>query len=376
MKTLFWTALTFIAYTYVGYPLLVYVLGRLLRRQLPAGVQPTTAPTICILIAVHNEQHRIHSKLENLRSLEYPGKLLRVLFVSDGSTDATNECLRAATEIDYIAYPTRRGKAHALNVGIESISDDIVVFTDVRQTIARDALTRLLGTLSLPEVGAVSGELVHRDAGNRQAAQIGLYWRYEKCIRKWESLLASTVGTTGALYAVRRRDVCKLPDDALLDDFEIPMAIVRKGMRVVLDSNAIVYDTLETTVAGERRRKVRTLAGNFQSFARNRWLFVPWKNPIWWQFMSHKVFRLLVPYALLAALIASLSIADPLYRLFGYLQLLGYLLAVCGLLLRPVRNQPLISALVVFVELNWASVLGLAYFVTGRATSSWKANSP
>ena len=96
--------------------------------------------------------------------------------------------------------------------------------------------------LMQPGIGAVSGELVHVQPGSRTAANIGLYWRYEKWIRKAEARFASTVGATGALYAMRREHYTPLADDTILDDFEQPMLVARQGLRVVFESNAVMTD--------------------------------------------------------------------------------------------------------------------------------------
>jgi poly-beta-1,6-N-acetyl-D-glucosamine synthase len=367
----FWGALAFVAYTYVGYPLIVGLLARLRPNEL---AEPSTVrewPRVCILIAVHNEAHRLLPKIENLRQLDYPPQAVRILFVSDGSSDDTNARLAATPGVEYAIVPERRGKAHALNVGMQRVHEDVVVFTDVRQMLVPAAIKHLIATLMQPGIGAVSGELVHRDAATRQAARIGLYWRYEKVIRKAESRLHSTAGVTGALYAMRAGDVVRLPEDALLDDFEMPIAVLRKGLRVLFEPRAVMYDELQPESAGERRRKIRTLAGNYQSFARNPWLFAPWRNPIWWQFLSHKAFRLLVPYALPIVLATSWLLGGA-YRAFGLLQLAGYGLALLGLASKPLREQRLISFIVVFVELNWAAVLGLRQYLGGRLSAQWE----
>lgn len=366
----FWLGLSFVVYTYLGYPLIVTLLARLRPGELAEPDEKTDWPRLCVLISVYNEAQRVQAKIDNLRSLDYPQDKLRIVFVSDGSTDGTDERL-AAAGVDVVRVPGRRGKPNALNTGAQLVREEIVVLTDVRQMLVPRALKHLVASLLRPGIGAVSGELIHRDPSTQQGAQIGLYWRYEKLIRRAESRLHSTAGATGALYAIRARDLIRLPEDTLLDDFEIPIACVRRGQRVLFEPRAIIYDELQSHSAGERRRKVRTLAGNFQSFARNPWLFAPWRNPIWWQFLSHKAFRLFVPYALAAVLVTSLLL-DGLYRLFGLMQLAAYALAGLGMVCHSLREKRLVSFLVVFVELNWAAVLGLKQYLGGRLSAQWE----
>ncbi|BAU47915.1 glycosyl transferase [Sulfurifustis variabilis] len=372
MKLVFWTSLVFVAYTYAGYPLLVWALSRLRREPDAAPEAVARWPSVRVIVAVHNEQDRVAAKIANLRELDYPRDKLRIVFVSDGSNDATNDRLAKEADVEVLSYPVRRGKPHALNTAVEAASEEVLVFTDVRQSLAPRALRYLVARLLAPGVGAVSGELVHLDPQTHAAAHIGLYWRYEKWIRKSESRLASNLGVTGALYAIRRVDYKPVPEDTLLDDFEIPMRILRGGKRIVFETRAQVFDELQRSVSGERLRKVRTLTGNFQSFARNPWLFSPLANPVFVQFVSHKVFRLFVPYALALLLVSALLLDGRGYRLAAGAQLAGYAVCALGLAWPRLREHRLVSFLVVFLELNWAAVLALGNFLGGRIDSRWE----
>jgi cellulose synthase/poly-beta-1,6-N-acetylglucosamine synthase-like glycosyltransferase len=369
---IFWTSLAFVAYTYVLYPVGIWLLSRLRAEEVADPERVREWPSVTIVVAVYNEQQRVLAKIENLRSLDYTPDRLRVLFVSDGSTDATNDLIAGQRDVELLAYPERRGKPHALNRALERVASEVVVFTDVRQMLEPHAVRRLVARLQSPDVGAVSGELVHRDPVTHAAAHIGLYWRYEKWIRRAESRFASTVGVTGALYAIRRADYVPLSDDALLDDFEIPMQIVRRGHRVVFESGAVIYDELQQDTAGERKRKVRTLTGNFQAFARHPWMFLPWHNPVWVQFLSHKVFRLFVPYALVSMLGASFLASGAVYTLAAAAQALFYAASLAGLAFVGWRRNRLISFAVVFLQLNWAAVLAMRNALSGSIDARWE----
>jgi cellulose synthase/poly-beta-1,6-N-acetylglucosamine synthase-like glycosyltransferase len=369
---IFWTSLAFVAYTYVLYPVGIWLLSRLRAEEVADPERVREWPSVTIVVAVYNEQQRVLAKIENLRSLDYTPDRLRVLFVSDGSTDATNDLIAGQRDVELLAYPERRGKPHALSRALERVASEVVVFTDVRQMLEPHAVRRLVARLQSPDVGAVSGELVHRDPVTHAAAHIGLYWRYEKWIRRAESRFASTVGVTGALYAIRRADYVPLSDDALLDDFEIPMQIVRRGHRVVFESGAVIYDELQQDTAGERKRKVRTLTGNFQAFARHPWMFLPWHNPVWVQFLSHKVFRLFVPYALVSMLGASFLASGAVYTLAAAAQALFYAASLAGLAFVGWRRNRLISFAVVFLQLNWAAVLAMRNALSGSIDARWE----
>ncbi len=368
----FWGSAGVVLYTYAGYPLLVAALARL-RRPAPAA-EPGDAqlPEVTVVIAAHNEASRLPSKIRNLRELDYPADRLRVLVVSDGSSDATAEVVAAEPGVRAIGYAPRRGKAHALNRAMHEVATGFVVFCDVRQQLAPDAVRRIVGRLLQPGVGVVSGELVQRPGRTQAGRSIGLYWRYEKWIRRNESRLHSTVGATGALYAIRREDWTPLRDGTILDDFEIPMQVVRLGKRALLEDGAHVWDGVQEDALAERKRKIRTLSGNFQSFAALPWLFLPWSNPVWFQFVSHKVLRLLVPYALAGCLVASAVAAGPLMLAALVVQLAFYALALAGSCWPPTRRSRLVGFAQVFCDMNLAAVLALLRFVSGRVDARWE----
>jgi len=369
---LFWAAALFIAYTYFGYPLLIAALAS--RRPLPSCplLDDAALPRVTIVMAAYNEAQRLPAKIANLRALDYPQDKVDIVVVSDGSDDGSLDVLRALGGVHVLGYAQRQGKAVALNLALAAVPTEFVVFCDVRQELAPQAVRRLISDFCDPAVGAVSGELVHRPSDTHTGQHIGLYWRYEKAIRKAESRFHSTVGATGALYAIRTRDFSPLAPDTILDDFEIPMRITRSGKRTLLEPQALVYDVLQRESAAEKKRKIRTLSGNFQTFSRNFWLFSPAQNPVWLQFVSHKVFRLLVPYALLITLFSSALLTAPLYRLALLLQLGFYLLAATGRWLPAARRNRWVSFAEVFFDMNAAAIIALLTYVSGRASAKWE----
>lgn len=373
MQAVFWLCTAIVLYTYVLYPCAIWILAKVApARSFPPSF--TNTPTISVIVAVHNERDRIERKVANLEDLDYPHELTQLVFASDGSTDGTNEILRSRPGIAFVECP-RGGKAAAINAGVARATGAILVFTDARQDLAPDAATYLVRALADPKVGVVSGELNHRDAATGAAQSIGIYWRYERFIRTHESAFFSCVGASGALYAMRRADFEPLRPGTILDDFEGPMVTVRRRRRIVLETRATVYDDLEAELAGERRRKVRTLAGNFQSFARNRWLFSPRANRIWWQFLSHKVGRLVVPYALIGALGTAWLLPGPMYRAFALAQTTFYLIALAALASETVRRSKLASAAGLFLDTNVAAIQALWLFIRGDLTRVW-VNDP
>lgn len=370
LQTMFAISATLIAYTYAGYPLIMAALAKRSQGNPLQMLRDEACPEVTAIIAVHNEQDRVLSKITDLRSQDYPQDRLKILFVSDGSTDETNEVLSDHPQASLLKYANRQGKAHAINVAMSATETPVVLLCDVRQQAQPHALRTLVSRLMQPGIGAVSGELAHRDPSNPTSAQIGAYWRYEKWIRQSESAVSSVVGATGAFYVIRRSTFKPLPPDTLLDDFEIPMHIVRQGLLVKLESRALVFDELQKEMAGERKRKLRTLSGNFQSFARNRWLFSPATNPIWPQFISHKVLRLVVPYALIVCLLSCLLSPSNWMQALGALQVGFYALAISPRVWPKLSSIKVISIAHVFTEMNVAALeAGLRFWLAGRVAT-------
>ena len=329
---LFWISLLFTLYAYVGYPALLAVWSRLRRR--PVHREPFE-PTVTLIVAAHNEADRLEAKIRNCRALDYPREKLKIIVALDGCTDGTASRVDrlAGPDLEVVCLPERRGKAVALNAALARATHEVVVFADARQRIEPGALRELLAPLADPEVGVVTGELVLTDGrGKESGAGAGLYWRYEKKVRALESEVHSVVGATGALYAARRVLIEPLPEGTLIDDVLIPMRIVLAGKRCVREPRARVFDRVSCCAEAEYHRKVRTLAGNFQLVALMPELVMPGRNPVWLQFVSHKVARLLVPYALVALLVSNIFVASS-HAFYGttlMLQAVFYALAVLG----------------------------------------------
>jgi poly-beta-1,6-N-acetyl-D-glucosamine synthase len=384
MAAAFWLSCAFIAYVYVGYPALLWLIARLrgrADRATPAAAAAAAAdaldrefhPPVSIIVAARNEGSQLPRRLDNLLRLDYPPARRQIIVVSDGSTDDTLAVLRRySPAVDVVAL-SARGKAAALNAGVERARHGLLVFADARQSFASDTLTELTSPFRDPTVGAVSGELVMdgESAGRRTVADrratgdahvttplsgtsdvrerrtgpdrrrtvtstiadgIGLYWRYEKQIRRYESALGSMLGVTGAVYAMRRSLWKPLPADTILDDVLAPMRAVLAGYRVVFNERARAFDRVAPDADAESRRKVRTLAGNYQILWLEPRLLLPWRNPVWLQYLSHKIGRLLVPYALLTLFASSVVLAEraPIYAAALAGQCLFYVLAGYG----------------------------------------------
>jgi poly-beta-1,6-N-acetyl-D-glucosamine synthase len=337
MEILFWISFIFVVYVYAGYPAALAFVRRFLKRPVQ---KKYWEPTVSIVIAAHNEREHLERKITNCLSLDYPKDKLQVIVSLDGSNDGSGFLLRtlALPRVVVVRSRVHRGKPSALNNAMRRVNSEIVVFADVRQRFHPAAIRELIANFADPAVGAVSGELILTDGSQNEAAtDVGLYWRYEKVIRSMESDVHSVPGATGAIYAIRRELYEDLPHDILIDDVLIPMRIILRGKRAVFDPSAKAYDVVACCPNAEFRRKVRTLAGNFQLLTHQPELFLPWRNPIIFQFLSHKIGRLMVPYALIALFLSNLMMPRGIYVVTLLLQVLWYGFACGGYLVtRPV----------------------------------------
>lgn len=365
-SVIYWSSLAVVGYTYAGYPALIYGLSRLRHKKVKRAA---IEPTVSVVMAAHNEQERIAGKLDNLLALDYPRAKLQIIVASDGSSDDTNAIARSYADrgvvlVD-IAEPS--GKPTALNAGVARATGELILFCDTRQEIAPDALRALVAPFADPAVGAVSGELmIPSDSGP------GVYWRYEKVIRAAEGRFDSVVGATGALYAIRRSLYRELPAATLNDDMFTPLQIALQGYRVLFEPDAVAVD-VEASVEGEFGRKARTLAGNYQLLTQLPQLLNPLRNRLFGQYVSHKLMRLVCPFALttlLASNVVLVATGAPGWPLY-VVTLTGQLVAYGAALKRAISEERagrLARTSYTFVVLNAAAVEGLRRFLTGDTT--------
>ena len=370
-QVIFWCCVAAVGYTYLVYPLILAVLarvrGRAVRREPFGG-------SVSVIVAAHNEQRRIAGRRDELIALlDASGLDGEVIIVSDGSTDATAALALqdADPRVRVIELSQNVGKAQALTRACAAAKGVILIFADARQRWAADSIRQLLENFADPRVGGASGELCLQAASGATAG-VGLYWRYEKAIRKLESRIHSTVGATGAICAVRRQLFQPIPPRTILDDVYWPMRVAMQGYRVVHDGTARAFDRLPDSPGDEFRRKVRTLSGNFQLVCRLPALLLPWRNPLWWQFLSHKLMRLAVPWLLIAMLVISVMLSGPVYRFALAAQVLGYLLAIAAVYSSRVARFRLASVAASFLVLNAAACVAFWVWAFGRTGSSWR----
>jgi cellulose synthase/poly-beta-1,6-N-acetylglucosamine synthase-like glycosyltransferase len=359
-----------VAYLLIGYPLL---LAAYRGRKLPAVRKDLGyRSTVTVILAVYNGAAFLSQKLQSILSLEYPRELVQILVVSDGSTDETEFIATeyASRGVQLLRVP-HAGKAAALNAAFEKATGEILFFTDVRQTLDKEALQHLVANFADPTVGAVTGEmqLLAGESGEQQ--DMGLYWRYEIWARRKQSEIDSLFNTTGCVYALRRSFANPIPPDTLSDDAVLPLRAFFAGSRVIFDPEAIAFDY--PAVAGtEFRRRWRNLAGLWQVHIRTPKLFSS-SNRMRLHFLSHKFGRLVLPWAMLTVIICTAALPVAYGRNFLLIDetALLALALIDGLIPSGFPLKRLSSPARTFLVMNAASLAAAAVFFI-PAQKLWK----
>lgn len=389
----FWTLLGVAAYPYVGYPLVAgAIVGArgLLRRggKRGGGANGNGAdtaaalPRVTLLVAAYNEQDVVEAKMANTAALDYPADLLDVVWVTDGSDDATPALVARHPEVRLMHQSERRGKIHAVQRALATVGTPVVVFCDANTMLTPQAVRRMVETLADPGVGCVAGakRVVGAQQGDLTAAGEGLYWRVEDRLRRLDSALYTNVGAPGELFAIRRELFQPVPDDTILDDFLITLRVARRGYRIAYQPKAVAVEYGSASVGEEMKRKVRIAAGCFQAMAREPWLFNAAARPaLVFQFVSRKFMRwvttpLLLPVLLpLNVVVYAQGVGGLPVAIVLAAQVSFYAAALLGRVFRGASWLPkVIFAPYYFVVSNLAQYRGLARYLAGGATVKWE----
>ena len=373
---IFWLSLAGLVYVYLGYPILVNLLAASFPMRRDRYL--TDGQKVSVVIACHDEAERIKNKLLELLSSPQACFIDEILIGSDGSNDDIAASIAALNDprIRLVEFSNRRGKPAVLNDLVPQCRNEIVVLCDARQIFSDNAIPELLANFADSKVGVVSGELMFRQSVNDSTAGrgIGAYWRYEKMIRRAEAQFRSVPGATGAVYAIRREAFQKIPDSTLLDDVVIPMVAVTQGWRCVFERNAIAWDVPSDSLGREAVRKRRTIAGAAQLIVHHPSWLLPWKNPIWLEFVSHKILRLVSPALLLIVAVTNILLVSQLpYSLLLLGQISFYYSAFAGWLCQRLgRPSSIFGVQALFLMLNVTTVAALFDAIRGRFRVTWE----
>ena len=344
LEIIFWISLFLIFYTYLGYGILLWALVKLKERFGQKKFRPilladNDLPELTLFIAAYNEEEIVDEKMANCLALDYPPEKLHILWVTDGSTDTTNQRLKKWPEAKVLFQPLRMGKTAALNRGMREVKTPYVVFTDANTFINSKALRNIIQAFNDPKVGCVAGEKrIHiNNKANAAGGGEGLYWRYESTLKDLDARLYSATGAAGELFAIRTDLYEEMKADTLLDDFILSLRIVMRGYTIAYRKDAYAMENSSANIEEEQKRKVRIAAGGIQSIARLFPLLNPFKYGIFtFQYISHRVLRWTLTPVLLFILLPlnTVLLFSPerslLYAIFWLLQALFYLAGSYG----------------------------------------------
>jgi len=374
----FWICLGLVIYVYVGYPATVFLLARIVGRDIrKADIEPN----VTVLIAAFNEEREIERTVINKLSQDYPPDRIKVIVISDGSTDRTDSIVRSLAEhsggrLVFLRQEPRQGKTQALNMAVDHASGDILVFADANSIYAPDAIRQLVRSFVDPSIGYVTGQMIYMNPDESGIGKgSGAYMRYENLLRVLETRLSSVVGVDGGIDAVRRELYVPMRPDQL-PDFTLPLNVVEQGKRVVYEPEAMLYEPALAVASDEFRMRVRVSLRAFWALHDKRSLLNPFRYPLFaWQLLSHKVLRYGAFVPLMGLLVCNALVVGkhPFYLGFLILQLSAYGFAVLGSFL---SRLPAVASKVLapyyFVILNMACAVALWKFLNRQKMVLWK----
>ena len=384
----FWISLFIVFYTYLGYGILLYILVKIQECFHKTVVTPMPAddvlPDLTLFIAAYNEEAVVNEKMRNSLELDYPSEKLHIVWVTDGSSDRTNELLSGWSQVTVIYQPERQGKTAALNHGMQFVKTPLVVFTDANTHVNREALREIVHAFANPKVGCVAGEkrINVQAKDNAASGGEGIYWKYESTLKKLDSRLYSTTGAAGELFAIRSELFEEMATDTLLDDFILSLRIVMQGYTIAYCTNAYATESGSADMLEEEKRKVRIAAGGLQSIWRLRPLLNPFHYGIFsFQYVSHRVLRWSLTPVLLFLLLPLNTILifttnSPLfYAAIWLLQALFYLMGSWGYYLstKHIKNKILfIPYYFLFMNVNVIRGINYLYKRKGNTSGAWE----
>ncbi|MFZ6024613.1 MAG: glycosyltransferase family 2 protein [Bacteroidota bacterium] len=368
--------LIIIAYPYVIYPCLSFLISRFSR----AKQHSSFFPTVTVLITAYNEIDFIKQKLYNTFTLDYPSALLKVIVITDGSTDGTDAAVRADGRAILLHDQVRKGKAAAINSAIDVLDTTIVVCTDANTMLNTTALKELVKHFQHPVIGAVAGEKRVVSACNKTSTLTeGFYWQYESKLREWDADTFSVTGAAGELYAIRTELLKAVPPDTICEDLVVSMRVIEQHKRVIYEPKAYGTENSSATIADEWKRKQRIAAGSIQFIYRFKLMQFCMQHPLAaFQLISRKLFRwLLVPYALIVLLLLSFFLwghtDDGFIQFLCVCNFIFYGWAIAGWLLNKFRILPgLFFSPFYFLMANAAIVAGTYHYLSGTSFVLWE----
>ncbi|HEY9118056.1 MAG TPA: glycosyltransferase family 2 protein [Roseivirga sp.] len=378
MELFYWTCVFIVFYVFIGYGILITLLAKFKTKKVWEPLQNEDLPNVTFVIAAYNEQDIIKEKLINTLNLDYPKNKLKILVVSDGSNDSTNQIVKQFPEVDLQYKPERSGKIAAVNRIMPFIKNPITVFSDANVMINTSGLRNMVDHFQSNLVGAVSGEktvLSKKEDGASSSGE-GFYWKYESYLKKKDSEWNTLVGSAGELFALRTHLYEPIDTNTLIEDFVMTMKLSANGYHVAYEPKALAMETGSESIEEETKRKVRISAGGIQAVLKLLPLLNFFKyGKLSFQYISHRALRwTLMPIAILGAFISIFYIADLnyIYGLIMRAQLFFGLLALTGYAIRNGSTKiKIVFIPYYFIYMHYCVVLGWFKYFSGNQKVTW-----
>lgn len=374
-QIIFWIASVALIYTYIGYPLFVYLVSLVF----PKGIAKNEfEPKVTVLITAYNEEKAIRKKLENTLKIEYPKDKFEILVASDGSSDKTDEIVKEFADIGVRLFHQagRKGKTYTQNKAVEKATGEIILFSDATTDYKPNVVREILPNFADEDVGCVAGKLIYVDNVDSDVGKgAKSYWNYETFIKESESRACSLIGASGCLYAVRKSAYQPMYSEAC-SDFLICTVVYRQGLRSVYEPNAVCMEETNNRTDKEMKMRVRVISQTFTDLWRNRGMLNPINSGFYAiELISHKLFRYSVPIFLVIILFASaiLAFSSIIFTVVFILQLAFYFMAFLAWVLEKLGMRlGVLSIPLYFVLTNFASMIGFYKFLIGERYANWE----
>lgn len=383
IKIIFWISIFILLYSYLFYGGIIWIYIKI-RNSFSSSKKPLVTPykpAVTLMVAAYNEGSYIREKIKNCLQLNYPAEKLSIIFITDGSSDQSNDIIREYPQIQLLHQPERRGKVAAINRAMRFVKTPIVIFCDANTHLNPDCISEIVKHYQLPEVGGVAGEKIVKEVGQNSSAGAGegLYWKYESLLKKLDAAFYSVVGAAGELFSIRTELFFDVPEHVLLDDFIISLKIAAKGYRIKYEPNAFAIEAPSFNIKEEQKRKIRIGAGGFQSIVMLKSLLNIFKYPkLSFQYISHRVLRWAVcPFLLPVILVVNIIIygqtKEALYGMLLIAQIIFYLAASIGYVQALDNKKSRVFYVpFYFVFMNVCLYLGLIRFLKKKQTVLWE----
>lgn len=382
--TLFWISLLILFFCYAGYGLILFIWNNLNKNFSPPPGKDTITdwPPVTLIITAYNERPILEKKIQNTLAIDYPRDKLKVIIVTDGSTDGSDAIIGKHPSLKLLHQPGRKGKLAAVKRALNEVKTPIVAFSDANTMLNDECIQKIVVHYSDPLIGGVAGE--KRIAGSRQESAVGmaegLYWSYESFMKKQDAAFNSVVGAAGELFSIRTALFPMLDDNIILDDFVISMKVCLQGYKIAYEPGAFATESPSASLAEEEKRKVRIAAGAYQSIPYLKNALNIFKYPlISFQYISRRLLRwIFCPVMLVVLLLTNILIVWKLnpqlfYIIFLSEQLTFYIGALIGWrIIRKEKKAGILTIPFYFVFMNYCLIKGFIKLASGKQTVLWE----